>query len=252
MDGLKTPPLSNPNPNPNPNPGSERGRDAGLRCVTLDLVRRRAGGPENHVLRGIDAHFLNGRCALVTGDTGSGKTSLVHVLAGLLRPTRGTLMADGEPVSRWITPHLDRWRRGVGIVFQHPRLFSDLTVLENVILPMIPRGYGIDELRETGRHSLDMLEMGHAAGESVVELSGGERQRVSLARALVARPVILLADEPTAHQDRGGVERVLGALRSASGRGGVVVVASHDPRVADAGFADDRYRLEAGRLMAAP
>ena len=224
----------------------------GLRCADIGLTLQRTRGGEKTVLRHIDVDFKPGRIALISGITGSGKTSLLHLLAGLLRPSSGALLDGDRPVSRWTVPHLDRWRRRAGIVFQHPRLFGDLTVLENVMLPMIPRARSIGRLRRSSLQRLDDLSMAHTAGERADMLSGGESQRVSVARALVSQPEILIADEPTAHQDTAGTALVLAALKAATTWNAVVVVASHDPRVKQRPFADDVFCLADGRIEAQP
>jgi ABC-type lipoprotein export system ATPase subunit len=219
-----------------------------IACRAISLVRRDAHGAARSVLETLDATFLPGQIAVVSGPTGAGKSSLMHILAGLVRPTSGVVAVGLDPVSRWIAAHRDRWRRRVGIVFQHPRLLADLTVLENVMLPLIPRGMGMAELRQRGRDALARLGAGEMAGERVSTLSGGERQITAIARALVSSPSILLADEPTAHQDRNHLRKILSEFRMARERNAVVIVAAHDPRLIAEKFADRYYRLDGGRL----
>jgi putative ABC transport system ATP-binding protein len=222
----------------------------GLATRRLELVYGASAGSPRTVLRDVSAEFPRGGLSLVTGATGAGKSSLLHLLAGLLRPTAGEVLADGAPVSRWAVGYRDRWRRRVGIVFQSANLFSGLSVLENVILPLIPRGRSLAALRAAGHEVLAELGLADLAGASADRLSGGERQRVALARALVGRPDFLMADEPTAHQDPGNAARVLQVLAACRTRGAAVVVAAHDPRVVGAGVADRRWHLAAGRLEA--
>ena len=222
----------------------------GLVTRNLELVFGHRSGPRRIVLKNVSAVFPRGGLSLVTGATGAGKSSLLHLLAGLLRPTSGEVLADGAPVSRWSAAHRDRWRRRVGIVFQAANLFSELSVLENVILPLVPRAASLTALRAAGREVLAQLALAHLAGAQASQLSGGERQRTALARALVGRPDFLIADEPTAHQDPANAEGVLQALAALRRRNAVVVVAAHDPRVVAAGVADHRWRLDAGRLEA--
>ncbi len=225
---------------------------AGLVCEGVDFVRRGRGGAEEAILVGIEARFPAGAVSVITGATGAGKSTLLHLLAGLMRPTRGRILADGEPVSRWITPHLDRWRRRVGIVFQEGGLFDDLTVLENVLVPLVPRGGSVETMRAESLHWLRWMDVDPLAAEPAGSLSGGQRQRVAAARALALRPEILLADEPTAHQDETGARRIIDALRHAEARGATVVAAAHDPRLCGPDAETLRWRLTDGRLSEIP
>jgi len=224
--------------------------ERGLECRSVGLCRKDRDGSLQTVLVGVDAVFPAGTVSLVTGPTGAGKSSLLHILGCLLRPTEGEVLADGEAVSRWISAHRNLWRRRVGIVFQNPQLMADLTVLENVILPLIPRGPSIPEVRARGIKELAKLGIDQLAGKETAALSGGERQRASIARALISRPDFVLADEPTSHQDNHSADMIMGSLRRAAGRDSAVIVAAHDPRVVNADFADRRWCLEGGRLRA--
>ena len=201
------------------------------------------------LLRNIDAVFPGGHVVLVSGRNGAGKSTLLHLLAGLLRPTSGEIAADGQPVSRWLTAHRDRWRRRVGIIFQQDRLLSDLTVLENVILPLVPRLGGPRHWRTCGRAMLAQLNADDLARQSVSALSGGQRQRVAAARALVDAPDYVVADEPTAHQDLDNARRLGQLLRQTADRGAVVVVAAHDRHVDEWLDVDQHLILDNGYLM---
>ncbi len=223
-----------------------------LSCHNVRLMRRAVDGTERAVLDGVDADFPFGAITLISGPTGAGKSTLLHLLACLLRPTAGEVRAEGEPVSRWITAHRDRWRRQVGILFQTPSLVPDLTVLENVMLPLVPRGGGLAEIRRRAVESLDRAGAAHLAGLTASILSGGEGQRSALARAIAAEPRFLVADEPTAHQDDDGAKLVMDALLTERDRGAALIVAGHDHRLLSAGFADRRHRLAAGRLTPLP
>jgi ABC-type lipoprotein export system ATPase subunit len=219
--------------------------------LTYDYPVRTTAATES-LLRNIDAVFSGGRVVLISGRSGAGKSTLLHLLAGLLRPTSGEILADGQPVSRWLTAHRDRWRRRVGIVFQQDHLISDLTVLENVMLPLIPRSGSPRHWRDSSRKMLARLNAGPLAQQSVNALSGGQRQRVATARALVDAPDYILADEPTAHQDLENAQRLGRLLRQAADRGAVVVVAAHDRHVDEWLRVDQHLLLANGNLEPAP
>jgi ABC-type lipoprotein export system ATPase subunit len=220
-----------------------------LVCQNVSLFRRHPDGTERAILKQVDARLTAGEGALISGKTGAGKSTLLHLLAGLLRPSQGQITANGQPVSRWHTAHLDLWRRQVGIVFQQPHLIKEFTVLENVILPMIPREASITKLRKLAREALDTLGISHLAKQNVRTLSGGEQQRVSIARAIVSRPTILIADEPTAHQDDEGAARIIEILTGWKHPHTIIVVAAHDSRWAHPEkFADKHFFIENSRL----
>ena len=224
--------------------------ERGIECRRLTVARRASDGREKLVIDDLSAQFETGQMAVISGATGAGKSTLLHVLAGLLRPIQGKVVVDGEAVSRWVSSHRDRWRRRVGIVFQHDRLLGDLSAVENVLLPLIPRGGGLKECRRSALAALGRLSVDPLADKIVRNLSGGERQRVAIARALVAQPSFLLADEPTAHQDHKSAEEILKTLAAAAAAGAVVVVTAHDPRILEAGATGGRFRLVQGRLKA--
>ena len=220
-----------------------------LVCQNVSLFRRRADGSERAILKHVDATLNAGEGAVISGKTGAGKSTLLHLLTGLLRPSQGQITANGQPVSRWNTVHRDLWRRQVGIVFQHTHLIDEFTALENIILPMIPRGTSLTQLRKLAWDALDTFGISHLAKQNVRSLSGGEQQRVSIARAIVSKPAILVADEPTAHQDDEGAALIIEKFAEWKLPHAIVIVAAHDPRWAQhEKFADKHFLLEDGRL----
>ena len=221
----------------------------GLFCRCLTFRRPGAG----LVLDNIDAVFRDGQVALITGPTGAGKSTLLHLLGAMLPPTSGEIWADGQPVSRWPASHRDAWRRKVGFVFQHLHLRSDLTVMENLLLPLVPR-LGRDPGAACGIEALlERLDLTGMRGERLQVLSGGQRQRVAVGRALAGAPAFLLLDEPTAFQDDEQTSRLLTLFAETAARGACVVVSSHDQRLRAAQNVFQQYRrLHQGRLEALP
>ncbi len=222
--------------------------NTGLTCRRLDFR-----WPGNHaddplILASVEAHFSPGTVSLVTGNTGSGKSTLLHLLAGLLRPTAGEVRADSQPVSRWPSRHRDPWRQQVGIVFQHLALIPDLTVAENLLLPLIPRQFAWSRMQADIHRQLADADLSDLAKTPASHLSGGQRQRVAVARALVAHPRFLLADEPTAFQDDDHAARIGALLGTAAREGTVVVVCSHDPRLRSSDCVDRRFHLASATL----
>jgi cell division transport system ATP-binding protein len=223
--------------------------DSALACQDISLLRRGWDGSQRTVLNGVNAVFRSGEVIVISGSTGAGKSTLLHILAGLLRPTRGQVLADDLPVSRWDTAHRDRWRRKVGIVFQQPRLFNELTAIENVMLPLIPCSRSMARLRQRSHEALEKLGIAHLAGQAGYTLSGGEQQRVAIARAMVSRPEILIADEPTAHQDETGAETIIRRFIKWKRPETITIVAAHDARLLGySRFADRHFELAGGCL----
>jgi len=220
----------------------------GLQCKGLTFARSADQGKSTLILDAVDATFEKGCMTLVTGATGAGKSTLLHLLGSLLRPSAGEVWADGQPVSRWRFSHRDCWRRQAGIVFQHLELLTQISVLENIVLPMIPRRMSWTHLTHRARIVLEKLALQGFAQRPVNGLSGGQRQKVAMARAMIAEPRFLLLDEPTSFQDDDGTRMFLALWRQAADQGVCVVVCSHDTRLRDSGGFDRIYGLHRGRL----
>lgn len=202
-------------------------------CAGIVKIYRTATG-EVHALKGIDAAFPAGSVTAVVGPSGSGKSSLLRILAALDRPTAGSLRIGDVTVSALGRSPLRRLRRrSVGYVFQRPghNLIPYLTVRQHVALAARLRGSvdgsAIDALLET-------LEMRHRTDHLPHQLSGGEQQRVAFAQAVVGDPPLVVADEPTAELDSATGDRLLEALSSLTRAGTSFVVSTHDPRVVEA------------------
>lgn len=203
-------------------------------------------------LAGVTLAIPRGVLWVLCGPSGSGKTTLLGVLGGLVTPSSGDARVRGESIVRMRDHHRTRLRREVvGFVFQELGLLSGMTVLDNVLLPLIPQGGPSRADREAALASLGRFGLGARARTKVERLSGGERQRVAIARALVARPEVLLLDEPTAHLDGQHAREVVDLLVSLRDEGGrTVVAATHDPRLAQDPRVDRVLDMADGRLLA--
>jgi putative ABC transport system ATP-binding protein len=218
--------------------------------VALESVSRRYGTKRAEVwaLREVSLAVPAGEFVAVMGATGSGKSTLLHCAAGLDRPTSGIVRLAGRTISRMREAPLTRLRRDrVGFVFQAYNLLSELTVAQNTLLPTRLGGPRVsrDELART----LAAVGLEGFGGRRVGELSGGQRQRVAVARALVTRPAVVFADEPTGALDPTTGGQILRLLRTAVDRDGVtVVMVTHDPN--SAAYSDRLVLLREGRLVA--
>jgi putative ABC transport system ATP-binding protein len=212
-------------------------------------LRRRFGEGDAAVdaVDGVSVAFERGRFSAIMGPSGSGKSTLMHVLAGLDRPTSGSVRLDGTELSGLDDAELTRLRRDkLGFVFQFFNLLPVLTAEENITLPLSIAG------RKPDREWLDRLV--HAVGledrltHRPSELSGGQQQRVAVARALVSRPAVVFADEPTGNLDTKSSEEVLQMLRQAVDEfGQTVVMVTHDPEAAS--YADRLVVLRDGHVV---
>jgi putative ABC transport system ATP-binding protein len=224
----------------------------GLACREMVFRWPEKGDHGVSILDGVNANFKPGTVTLVTGETGSGKSTLLNLLAGLLRPTSGEVWADGDPVSRWPAMHRNRWRRKVGIVFQHLALVPDLSVAENLLLRLLPLKMPGSRMQRNIVRQLAGVDLSTLFAAPVRELSGGQRQRVAVARALAGRPAFVLADEPTAFQDDGHAALIADRLTTAAKKGAVVVICSHDPRLRKMSAVDLHCHLKASSLTIRP
>ncbi|HHW17730.1 MAG TPA: ABC transporter ATP-binding protein [Firmicutes bacterium] len=193
-----------------------------------------AGGHETWVFRHLDFLLRPAEMVCLWGPSGSGKTTLLTILAGLERPTEGEVTLLNQPLkdlSEFRAAALRR--RAIGFVFQFFYLMPNLTVLENIALPLVAAGQGATALTDA-RELAVRLGLGERIHHYPRQLSGGEQQRVALARALITNPPIIMADEPTGNLDASSAGVVLSLLRQMTGEGRAVLVASHNPKVAEA------------------
>jgi cell division transport system ATP-binding protein len=169
-----------------------------------------------------------GEMVFVTGHSGAGKSTLLKLVALMQRPTRGQITVNGSALARLRRGQVPRLRRSIGMVFQDHRLLTDRTVFDNVALPLIIAGTARDEIGKRVRAALDKVGLLAKEKNSPTALSAGEQQRVGIARAIVAKPPLIIADEPTGNLDPGLSTEIMGLFAEFGRAGATVVVASHD------------------------
>jgi putative ABC transport system ATP-binding protein len=204
---------------------------------------------ESHALSAIDLEIKKGEYLAIAGPSGCGKSTLLAILGLLDSPTEGNYLLNGQPVSSLKLSDRSRIRnREIGFIFQAFNLIGDLTVYENVELPLTYRGMAAAERKEKVQHALERVEMAHRTKHYPGQLSGGQQQRVAVARALVGDPMILLADEPTGNLDSKNGDSVMDLLRDIHRSGATICMVTHDTRYA--GHAERTLHLFDGRIAA--
>lgn len=188
--------------------------------------KRYEGGYD--ALNNVSFHIEPGEMAFVTGHSGAGKSTLLKLIALLERPSRGQVLVNGQNLSRIKRRQIPFFRRNIGIIFQDHQLLFDRTVFDNVALPLIIAGYPRAEIGRRVRAALDKVGLLKKEKKYPVTLSGGEQQRVGIARAVVHKPQLLLADEPTGNLDPELSRDIMNIFRDFSQVGVTVLVASHD------------------------
>jgi putative ABC transport system ATP-binding protein len=203
---------------------------------------------ETHALAGIDLDIKKGEYVSIAGPSGCGKSTLLAILGLLDSSSAGTYLLNGRSVHDLKQAERARIRnREIGFIFQAFNLIGDLTVYENVELPLTYRGMAGDERQRRVHQALDRVEMSHRLRHYPGQLSGGQQQRVAVARALGGDPSILLADEPTGNLDSVNGEAVMDLLRELHQGGATLCMVTHDPRYAT--YADRSIHLFDGRLV---
>ena len=212
-----------------------------VRSATGTLIRLQgvtktydAGELAVQALAGIDLAVEKGQMVAIIGPSGSGKSTLMHIVGCLDAPTEGTYHLDGRDVSTLSSFQLAAVRnQKIGFIFQTFNLLPKASLLRNVELPLLYAGVNGSERKERAKEALSRVGLGERARHRPSELSGGQRQRAAIARALVNRPSLILADEPTGNLDsKTGVE-ILQIFHEMHGRGETIVIVTHDPRIAE-------------------
>ena len=238
-----------PTPAPLPAPQTRPPADDASIVRAEQLTRHYPSGHTVlEVLRGVSLDVRRGEVVAIVGESGTGKSTLLHLLGALDRPTSGTVYFEGSDIFAKDDEALARFRnRSIGFVFQFHHLLPEFTALENTAMPALIRGLRFSDVRERALELLRTLGVDQRAEHRPAALSGGEQQRVAIARALMNEPGLVLADEPTGNLDTNSADRLhQEILRLAREFGQTFVIATHNPELS--GLADRVLRLEQGIL----
>ena len=208
--------------------------------------KRYPGGIE--ALHDVSLTIERGQLVLVEGDSGAGKSTLLKLLSAIELPSAGAVVIDGQNTRALGTRALALLRRQFGVIFQDHKLLFDRNAFENVMLPLDIGGFERREAQRRARAALDKVGLLHKEKALPVALSGGEQQRLCIARAIVHRPSVIVADEPTGNLDQTQAERVLDMLDSFNALGVTMVISTHD-RMARERLDGQRVRLRSGALI---
>jgi putative ABC transport system ATP-binding protein len=194
------------------------------------------GNVEVPVLKGVNLTIKKNDYVVLKGPSGSGKSTLMHIIGCLDRPDGGSYLFDGHPTADLSDQELAVIRgEKIGFIFQTFNLIPRLSTVKNVELPLFYLGYSSGERRKLAQEALDRVGLSHRLAHSPSELSGGEKQRVSIARAIITKPSIILADEPTGNLDSKTGEEILKIFGQIIHDGGTILLVTHDPKVAQRG-----------------
>jgi lipoprotein-releasing system ATP-binding protein len=219
---------------------------------SIGLVKQYAANgtrDDVRVLNGIDMSVNRGESVAVMGASGSGKSTLLHLLGGLDRPTAGEVRFDGDRINDYTAEQLAAYRnRRIGFIFQFHHLLPEFTALENILMPTLIRNGDPTETRTRAHALMDRLQIAHRSAHRPSECSGGEQQRIAIARALINRPDLVLADEPTGNLDQANAAMVLDLLLDIRATEGLtMILVTHDPVIAER--CGRSVQLRGGRMM---
>lgn len=213
---------------------------------TVDLTKTYNSGVEVHALSNVNFEMEKGDLVAIIGDSGSGKSTLLHLLAGVDTPTSGDIFIQDKNISKFNKDEMTVFRRrNIGVVYQFFNLIPNINVRKNILLPLLLDNKKADE--EYLKEILSILGIEGKLDRYPKQLSGGEQQRVAIARSLITRPAIILADEPTGNLDRKNSEEITGLFRLVNKRlNSTIMIITHDEKVANS--CDKVYRMVDGRL----
>ncbi len=213
---------------------------------TVDLTKTYKGGVEVNALSNVNFELEKGDLVAIIGDSGSGKSTLLHLLAGVDKPTSGDIFIQDKNITKFNKDEMTVFRRrNIGVVYQFFNLIPNINVRKNILLPLLLDNKKADE--EYLKEILSILGIEGKLDRYPKQLSGGEQQRVAIARSLITRPAIILADEPTGNLDRKNSEEITGLFRLVNKRlNSTIMIITHDEKVANS--CDKVYRMVDGRL----
>ncbi|MFC0178644.1 cell division ATP-binding protein FtsE [Thorsellia kenyensis] len=205
----------------------------------------RGGRP---ALQSINFHLAQGDIAFLTGHSGAGKSTLLKLICGIERPSAGNVFFDGVDISRLPSSEIPFLRRQIGMIFQNHQLLMDKTVFDNVALPLIIAGVNESDIKKRVNAALDKVGLYDKGKYYPLALSGGEQQRVGIARAVVHKPKVLLADEPTGNLDDETAKKVMEVFETFNHVGVTVLIVTHNHQLISKPH-HKSFRIESGRLV---
>ncbi|MDD2384382.1 MAG: ABC transporter ATP-binding protein [Sulfurospirillaceae bacterium] len=201
-------------------------------------------------LKNISLHVKVGEFCVLKGASGSGKSTVLSLIAGLSKPSSGEVMVDGKQISKLPDTFSAHFRRrNIGFIFQKYHLIPTLSVKDNIIVPLIPENLPLAQIEQRVQNVMEKFSIAHKATSMVKYLSGGEQQRVAIARALVNHPKIILADEPTANLDATLSMELMTIFEMLKNEGVSIIVATHDPLFFDLACVDSIKEMKNGEIV---
>lgn len=220
-----------------------------IRLVEIRKVFNAGRPNEFAAIQGVSLTLEDQKATVLKGPSGSGKTTLLSLIGCMARPTEGRIWLRDREITSLPERFLTEIRRKTfGFVFQQPNLIKGLSALDNVLLPALPLGEPHGAMKKKGLRLFEMLGITSKAQEKVEWLSGGEAQRVTIARALINDPEVIIADEPTAHLDTARSREFMDILGRLKGEGKTLILSSHDPLVYESPVVDRVVRVRDGRI----
>ncbi|MDD3343135.1 MAG: ABC transporter ATP-binding protein [Sulfurospirillaceae bacterium] len=221
--------------------------------IVLKDIRKVYATPSEEViaLDHVSLHIKAGQFCVLKGASGSGKSTILSLIAGLSKPNSGEVIVDGKQISKLPDTFSANFRRAhIGFIFQKFHLIPTLSVKENIIVPLIPENLTQEHMEERAQSAMEKFSIAHKASSIVKYLSGGEQQRVAIARALVNQPKIILADEPTANLDAKLSLELIAIFEMLKSEGVSIIVATHDPLFFELACVDSLIEMKNGAIIA--
>lgn len=220
-----------------------------IKITNLNKIFNENTKREFHSLKNINLEIKTSSCVILKGISGSGKSTLLSIIGTLLKPTSGEIKIDDESIAKLPDLHASNFRaKKLGFIFQSYNLFNELSVKENISIPLIPLGYSQKEIDVMCLNALKLANIEHKKDELVFNLSGGEKQRCAIARALVNNPDIILCDEPTANLDYDNSIQFIESLKNLKKLNKTIIVATHDPIFEKLDFVDEIINIKNGKI----
>jgi len=219
-----------------------------IEITNLHKIYNQGSANEFEALKGV-SFKVSDKPLIIQGVSGSGKSTLLSLIAGFEKPTKGKIVVDDLLVSKLPDLHLSNYRASkIGFVFQHFNLIESLSVIDNVIAPLIPLYKDISHIRQLAHKAMQRVGIEHKANQNAKDLSGGEKQRCAIARALVNDASLIICDEPTANLDSANSQNFIEILKELRDDNKKIIIATHDPIFDSLDFECDILRLKDGRI----